>query len=47
MVADKTKKSHVSEEKKTAVKNLADAMKEVNTLKPVLIKRFMIQLRQL
>ena len=32
MAVDKTKKSHVSEEKKTAVKNLADAMKEVNTL---------------
>jgi large subunit ribosomal protein L10 len=32
MAVDKTKKSHVSEEKKTAVKELAQAMKEVNTL---------------
>lgn len=31
-MVDKTKKSHVSEEKKQAVKQLAEAMKEVNTI---------------
>ena len=38
MVADKTKKSHVSDEKKESVKQLAQAMKEVDTIMLVSIK---------